>query len=92
MRLRFLVFAAALSFAAVAARAQDDASAPAVASDRLTVKTHARATAPADVVEVELVVEASGEDGHDAEKKHRDKLVKVLAALTGQAPSEEYAS
>lgn len=60
------------------------AGAAPVPTDRLTVRAHARATAPADDLELEIVVEAGSDDAQDAEKKHRQKLNRVLAALTGK--------
>ncbi|MBI3722943.1 SIMPL domain-containing protein [bacterium] len=53
-------------------------------SDRLTVRTKGRVTAPADEVELEFVVEGDSEDAKTAEKRHRDRLDRVLAALTGK--------
>ena len=99
MRRRDLVSVSLLAVGLLATRvpalAQDDANssppqaAPAASTDRLTVRTHARATAKADEIELELVVEASSEDAKDAEKKHRDKLSKVLGALTGRDTAKD---
>jgi uncharacterized protein YggE len=53
-------------------------------NDRLSIRTRALLTAPADEVELELAVQGSAEEARDAEKKHRARLKRVMAALTGQ--------
>jgi len=93
LRARALVVLSGCVLASIPAlralRAQDQtpAQTPAVQpvmSDRLVVKTRGRATAPADEVEFEFVVEGDSEDAKTAEKRHRDKLDRVIAALTGK--------
>ncbi len=87
--MRVLVFCLVLAVFAPAsgpAFGQDDSDRPrpikaAPPEDRITFTVHGTAHAPADSVEVELVVQAQGEDAATAEKKHRDKLKAVQEAL-----------
>jgi uncharacterized protein YggE len=76
--------AAFLALAAPRVGAQDDASAgdsKAPVEDRISFVVQGTAAAPADQLEVELTVQAQGEDGESAEKRHRAKLKAVSEAL-----------
>lgn len=84
-----LLGASMLIFASSAvAMAQDEpepvtpaAAGKSVPIDRLTLTVQGHARVPADQVEIEVVVQAQGEDGETAEKKHREKLKHVQAAM-----------
>ena len=90
MKSRALLVLAALALAlpVIRALAQDQegvAAAPAPAREnRLVIHARSRVVAPADELEVELVVQGTAEEAREAEKKHRDRLRHVLAALTGK--------
>lgn len=60
-----------------------DTPAPAQPHDRLSVKSKARVVALADVLELDFVVQGTAEEAKEAEKKHRDRLKHLVAALTG---------
>ncbi len=49
--------------------------------ERLSMTVQGHAVVQADQVEIEVVVQAQGEDGDTAEKRHRSKLKSVQAAL-----------
>ncbi|HZU99905.1 MAG TPA: SIMPL domain-containing protein [Planctomycetota bacterium] len=83
-RLPVFLLVPLLGLSLLRAGAQDNSS-DTSKSNRITVRSKARAVAPADEVELELVVQATGEDAKEAEKKHRDRLQKLLAALNGKA-------
>jgi uncharacterized protein YggE len=57
--------------------------------DRLTVPARGTARAPATEVELELVVRGTAENASDAEKIHRERLAKVLAALEGKTKDDD---
>ncbi len=80
-----LACALALAVAGALPLAAQDDTEPAPRSDRLALVAHGLAVMPADQVDVEVAVEGMGEDGATAEKKHRDKLKAVLAALATEA-------
>lgn len=79
-----LVPAGVLALAAGLALAPSSRADEGPAKDTIVVTTRGRATQIADAVEVEVVVAAQAEDPEDAEKKYRDKLAKVIAALKGE--------
>jgi uncharacterized protein YggE len=88
MKSRALLVVAALALAlpVIRALAQDqETAAPAPAREnRLVVHARSRVVAPADELELELVVQGTAEEAREAEKKHRDRLRHVLAGLTGK--------
>jgi uncharacterized protein YggE len=68
-----------------ASRAQQSPDEPAVErplTDRVSLSVDGHAVAPADQVEIELLVLGSAEEGADAETGHRAKLRGVLKALS----------
>lgn len=69
--------------------AQDEVRPEPQPQDRLTVRARGRVVVPADEIELELVVVGSAEEAREAEKKHRDKLRRVVAALTGHEAARE---
>jgi uncharacterized protein YggE len=66
------------------ARAQDET--PAAPPPPIAVVVSGHATVPADVLEVEFNVAATSEDSREAQKKFREAVARVVAAL--QAPPE----
>lgn len=62
-----------------AVRAQDDAAEAPAPPVAVVVRGHAQV--PADVLEIELTVAATADDSRDAEKKFRETVAKVTAAL-----------
>lgn len=82
MKARFFwLLAPVMAFPLVGALAQDAPASATAARDHVTVRAKARVTAPADELELVLFVQGSSEAAADAEKKHRDKLKRLLAAL-----------
>jgi uncharacterized protein YggE len=84
-----LLLGVAAALPLVRGLAQDDAPAPpavtpAAVPNRISIRTRARVSAPADELELELVVQGTADDAREAEKKHRERLKRVVAALTGK--------
>jgi len=75
----FVAFAS-FAFLAPSTRAQDD-STTGITENRVSLTAHGTARKVADAVDIEFVVEASDEDATSAEKKHRDKLARLVKAL-----------
>lgn len=72
------------------ARAQDQEDAPApLRANRISVRTKAHVVAAADELELEVVVQGTSEDAREAEKKHRDRLRRLMASLTGKEVKDE---
>jgi uncharacterized protein YggE len=65
----------------VAAAARADDAKP---QDRVSVDVRGRAAQAADAIEVEVTVVATSELAKDAEKKYRERLEGVIAALKGE--------
>lgn len=51
---------------------------------RISVDVRGHATRPADAIEVDVTVVATSESAKDAEKKYRERLQEVIAALKGE--------
>ena len=77
LKISALALAATLAGGVAASRANDD--------NKLIVNVHGKATA----LEIELTVVGTGEEAQDAERKYRDKLARVLAAVRGEHAAAE---